>query len=156
MSWSSAAQLNQRSVFFTLKARNSIFVFTTWSSSLWSSCSNILHHWHHKKLPDYSISYKNKYKTSKRCSHNAYHASIDDHILSNIFYRKHLLVRLLKFGTVSKKYLVTISCSSRGTTTGDFLLFLYRNCRILSIASASLAKSNSYPILNSKKQKIYI
>lgn len=49
-------------------------------------------------------------------------------------------------------YLVTISRITRGTKTGRFLLFSYKKRFILSIASASLMKSNSYPILNEEKE----
>lgn len=53
-------------------------------------------------------------------------------------------------------YLVCIFPTNRGTETGAFLLFLYRKWRIFSIASASLKKLNSYPILEDQIQHMLL
>ena len=45
----------------------------------------------------------------------------------------------------SVSYLVTMLLITFGTKTGTFLLLACRKSRILSVASASLKKSNSYP-----------
>jgi hypothetical protein len=57
---------------------------------------------------------------------------------------------------VGHTYLLTISFRALGTKTGLVLLFSYRNCRILSIALASLVKSNSYPIWNKIDETNYL
>ena len=59
-----------------------------------------------------------------------------------------------EFQWYSHKYLVTMPCITRGTKTGTFLLFAWKNCRILSMAADSRRKSNSYPIYSDKKSKI--